>query len=153
MSQDFFDWIQQQPERIELDKKREKLQKEWQESDRQARITLRMSFAYQACAEKIEDSIVHWQSSSESDDDTMHKIYGFHPELAVDDQADVMKSLRQQAFEKAAEAAAHNKAARSSEQAWSALGSEYGKQYDDLKLKWEALQSKEDQTKTKEESK
>ena len=153
MSQDFFHWIQKQPERIELDKKREKLQKEWQESDRQARITLRMSFAYQACAEKIEDSIVHWQCSSESDDDTMHKIYGFHPELAVDDQADVMKSLRQQAFEKAAEAAAHNKAARSSEQAWTALGLEYGKQYDDLKLKWEALQSKEDQTKTKEESK
>jgi hypothetical protein len=112
-----------------------------------------MSFAYQACAEKIEDSIVHWQCSSESDDDTMHKIYGFHPELAVDDQADVMKSLRQQAFEKAAEAAAHNKAARSSEQAWTALGSEYGKQYDDLKVKWEALQSNADQTETKEESK
>ena len=110
-----------------------------------------MSFAYQACAEKIEDSIVHWQSSSESDDDTMHKIYGFHPELAVDDQADVMKSLRQQAFEKAAEAAAHNKAARSSEQAWTALGLEYGKQYDDLKIKWEALQTKENQP--KEESK
>ena len=149
MSSDFFNWIQKQPERIELDKKREKLQKEWQESDRKARVTLRMSFAYQACAEKIEDSIVHWQCSSESDDDTMHKIYGFHPELAVDDQADVMKSLRQQAFEKAAEAAAHNKAARSSEKAWSALGSEYGKQYDDLKAKWEALQSNE----TKEESK
>ena len=153
MSSDFFNWIQKQPERIELDKKREKLQKEWQESDRQARITLRMSFAYQACAEKIEDSIVHWQCSSESDDDTMHKIYGFHPELAVDDQADVMKSLRQQAFEKAAEAAAHNKAARSSEQAWSALGSEYGKQYDDLKLKWESLQTKEDQPDSKEASK
>ena len=151
MSQDFFHWIQKQPERIELDKKREKLQKEWQESDRKARVTLRMSFAYQACAEKIEDSIVHWQCSSESDDDTMHKIYGFHPELAVDDQADVMKSLRQQAFEKAAEAAAHNKAARSSEQAWTALGLEYGKQYDDLKIKWEALQTKENQP--KEESK
>ena len=141
MSSDFFNWIQQQPERIELDKKREKLQKEYQESDRKARVALRMSFAYQACAEKIEDSIVHWQCSNESDDDTMHKIYGFHPELAVDDQADVMKSLRQQAFEKAAEAAAHNKAARSSEQAWTALGLEYGKQYDDLKIKWEALQS------------
>ena len=148
MSSDFFNWIQKQPERIELDSKREKLQKEWQESDRKARVTLRMSFAYQACAEKIEDSIVHWQCSSESDDDTMHKIYGFHPELAVDDQADVMKSLRQQAFEKAVEAAAHNKAARSSEQAWTALGLEYGKQYDDLKLKWEALQSN-----NKEESK
>jgi|TARA_Y100000289_G_scaffold38859_1_gene38277 ABC-type Fe3+/spermidine/putrescine transport system ATPase subunit len=143
MSQDFFHWIQKQPERIELDKKREKLQKEWQESDRQARITLRMSFAYQACAEKIEDSIVYWQCSSESDDDTMHKIYGFHPELAVDDQADVMKSLKQQAFEKAAEAAAHNKAARSSEQAWTTLGSEYGKQWEALKPKWEALQTEQ----------
>ena len=153
MSSDFFNWIQKQPERIELDKKREKLQKEWQESDRKARVTLRMSFAYQACAEKIEDSIVHWQCSSESDDDTMHKIYGFHPELAVDDQADVMKSLRQQAFEKAAEAAVHNKAARSSEQAWTALGSEYSKQWQALKPKWEALQTKDDQTETKEESK
>ena len=153
MSSDFFNWIQKQPERIELDKKREKLQKEWQESDRKARVALRLSFAYQACAEKIEDSIVHWQCSSESDDDTMHKIYGFHPELAVDDQADVMKSLKQQAFEKAAEAAAHNKAARSSEQAWTTLGSEYGKQYDDLKLKWEALQTKEDQPDSKEKSK
>mgnify|MGYP006969479185 FL=1 len=148
MSQDFFNWIQKQPERIELDKKREKLQKEWQESDRKARVTLRMSFAYQACAEKIEDSIVHWQCSSEADDDTMHKIYGFHPELAVDDQADVMKSLKQQAFEKAAEAAAHNKAARSSEQAWTTLGSEYSKQWEALKPKWEALQSN-----NKEESK
>ena len=148
MSSDFFNWIQKQPERIELDKKREKLQKEWQESDRKARVTLRMSFAYQACAEKIEDSIVHWQCSSESDDDTMHKIYGFHPELAVDDQADVMKSLRQQAFAKAAEAAAHNNAARSSEKAWTTLGSEYPKQWEALKPKWEALQSK-----AKEESK
>ncbi len=78
----------------------------------------------------------------------MHKIYGFHPELAVDDQADVMKSLRQQAFEKAAEAAAHNKAARSSEQAWTTLGSEYPKQWEALKPKWEALQSN-----NKEESK
>jgi len=141
MANEFWQWLKQQPERIELEEKREKLRKEYEESDRQARVTLRMSFAYQACAEKIEDSIVHWQCSSESDDDTMHKIYGFHPELAVDDQADVMKSLRQQAFDKAAEAAAHNKAARSSEQAWSALGSEYAKQYDTLKPKWEALQS------------
>ena len=148
MSSDFFNWIQKQPERIELDKKREKLQKDWQESDRKARVTLRMSFAYQACAEKIEDSIVHWQCSSESDDDTMHKIYGFHPELAVDDQADVMKSLRQQAFEKAAEATAHNKAARSSEQAWATLGSEYPKQWEALKPKWDALQAN-----NKEESK
>jgi hypothetical protein len=148
MSSDFFNWIQKQPERIELDKKREKLQKEWQESDRKARVTLRMSFAYQACAEKIEDSIVHWQCSSESDDDTMHKIYGFHPELAVDDQADVMKSLRQQAFEQAATAAAHNDQARTTEQQWKALGSEYSKQYDTLKLKWESLQSN-----NKEESK
>jgi len=148
MANEFWQWLKQQPERIELEEKREKLRKEYEESDRQARITLRMSFAYQACAEKIEDSIVHWQCSSESDDDTMYKIYGFHPELAVDDQADVMKSLRQQAFDKAAEAAAHNKAARSSEQAWSALGSEYAKQYDTLKPKWEALQSN-----NKEESK
>jgi len=153
MANEFWQWLKQQPERIELDEKREKLRKEYEESDRQARITLRMSFAYQACAEKIEDSILQWQCSSESDDDTMHKIYGFHPELAVDDQADVMKSLRQQAFDKAAEAAAHNKAARSSEQTWTALGSEYPKQYDTLKLKWESLQTKEDQTKTKEESK
>jgi hypothetical protein len=151
MSQEFFNWLRKQPERIELDKKREKLRKEYEESDRQARITLRMSFAYQACAEKIEDSIVHWQCSSESDDDTMHKIYGFHPELAVDDQADVMKSLRQQAFEQAATAAAHNDQARTTEQQWKALGSEYSKQYDTLKLKWEAFQNKEDQT--KEESK
>jgi hypothetical protein len=148
MSQEFFNWLRKQPERIELDKKREKLRKEYEESDRQARITLRMSFAYQACAEKIEDSIVHWQCSSESDDDTMHKIYGFHPELAVDDQADVMKSLRQQAFEQAATAAAHNDQARTTEQQWKALGSEYSKQYDTLKLKWESLQSN-----NKEESK
>ena len=153
MANEFWQWLKQQPERIELDEKREKLRKEYEESDRQARSTLRMSFAYQACAEKIEDSIVHWQCSSESDDDTMHKIYGFHPELAVDDQADVMKSLRQQAFEKAAEAAAHNKAARSSEQAWTALGSEYSKQWETLKPKWEALQTQADQTQTKEESK
>ena len=148
MANEFWQWLKQQPERIELDEKREKLRKEYEESDRQARSTLRMSFAYQACAEKIEDSIVHWQCSSESDDDTMHKIYGFHPELAVDDQADVMKSLKQQAFEKAAEAAAHNKAARSSEQAWTALGSEYSKQWEALKPKWETLQSN-----NKEESK
>ncbi len=145
MANEFWQWLKQQPERIELDEKREKLRKEYEESDRQARSTLRMSFAYQACAEKIEDSIVHWQCSSESDDDTMHKIYGFHPELAVDDQADVMKSLRQQAFEKAAEAAAHNKAARSSEQAWTTLGSEYPKQWEALKPKWEALQSNDNE--------
>ena len=148
MANEFWQWLKQQPERIELDEKREKLRKKYEESDRQAQATLRMSFAYQACAEKIEDSILHWQCSSESEDDTMHKIYGLHPELVVDNQADVMKWLKQQAFGKAAEAAAHNNAARSSEKAWSALSSEFGKQYDALKPKWEALQSN-----NKEESK
>jgi hypothetical protein len=148
MANAFWEWLNKQPERIELENKRGKLKAQYEESDRNARNALRMSMAFRACAEKIEDGFLTWQGTSETADDTMHKIYGFHPELAVDDQADVMKSLRQQAFDKAAEAAAHNKAARSSEQAWTALGSEYSKQWETLKPKWEALQSN-----NKEESK
>jgi hypothetical protein len=148
MANAFWEWLNKQPERIELENKRGKLKAQYEESDRNARNALRMSMAFRACAEKIEDGFLTWQGTSETADETMYKIYGFHPELAVDDQSDVMDHLNQQAFERAAVAAAHYDQARTTEQEWKALGSEYLKQYETLKPKWEALQSN-----NKEESK
>lgn len=143
MANAFWEWLNKQPERIELENKRGKLKAEYEESDRKARNALRMSMAFRACAEKIEDGFLTWQGTSEKADETMYKIYGFHPELAVDDQSDVMHHLNQQAFERAAVAAAHYDQARTTEQEWKALGSEYVKQYETLKPKWEALQAEQ----------
>ena len=143
MANAFWEWLNKQPERIELENKRGKLKAEYEESDRKARNALRMSMAFRACAEKIEDGFLTWQGTSEKADETMYKIYGFHPELAVDDQSDVMHHLNQQAFERAAVAAAHYDQARTTEQEWRALGSEYVKQYETLKPKWEALQAEQ----------
>ena len=143
MANEFWEWLNKQPERIELENKREKLKAEYEESDRKARNALRMSMAFRACAEKIEDGFLTWQGTSEKADETMYKIYGFHPELAVDDQSDVMHHLNQQAFERAAVAAAHYDQARNTEQEWKALGSQYVKQYETLKPKWEALQTEQ----------
>ena len=143
MANEFWEWLNKQPERIELENKRGKLKAEYEESDRKARNALRMSMAFRACAEKIEDGFLTWQGTSEKADETMYKIYGFHPELAVDDQSDVMHHLNQQAFERAAVAAAHYDQARNTEQEWKALGSQYVKQYETLKPKWEALQTEQ----------
>ena len=75
----------------------------------------------------------------------MHKIYGFHPELAVDYQMDVvMKSLKQQAFEKAAKSCISAQSC-TLQQRLSDKGPllvlSTAQQYDDLKPKWEALQT------------
>ncbi len=83
----------------------------------------------------------------------MQKIYGVHPELFVDGQMEVVVKLRQLAFQESEHAANVNKAARAAQEAFDKVINEIGKQYDDLKPKWEALQTHEDQTETKEESK
>ena len=153
MTLDYYNWLQEQPERQKLEKQRDGLRQQFQEHDRNALAALRKSFSYYASAERVEEALHEWQCTSETDDDSMQKIYGIHPELFVDGQMDVVVKLRQLAFQESEHAANVNKAARAAQEAFDKVINEIGKQYDDLKPKWDALQIKEDQTQTKEESK
>ena len=148
MTLDYYNWLQEQPERQMLEKQRDELRKQFQEHERNALATLRKSFSYYASAERVEEALHEWQCTSETDDDSMQKIYGIHPELFVDGQMDVVVKLRQLAFQESEHAANINKAARAAQEAFDTVIKEIGKQYDDLKPKWEALQSN-----NKEESK
>ena len=153
MALDYYNWLQKQPERQELEKRRDGLREQFQEHDRNAARAMRKSFAYYASAERVEEALHEWQCTSDDADDSMQKIYGIHPELFVDGQMDVVVKLRQLAFQESEHAANVNKAARAAQEAFDKVISEIGKQYDDLKPNWDALQNKADQTETKEESK
>jgi len=151
MALDYYNWLQEQPERQKLEKQRDGLREQFQEHDRNAAKAIRKSFAYYASAERVEEALHEWQCTSDDADDSMQKIYGIHPELFVDGQMDVVVKLRQLAFQESEHAANVNKAARAAQEAFDKVINEIGKQYDDLKPKWESLQTTEDQT--KEESK
>ena len=147
----YYEWLQQQPERQKLEKQRDELREQFKKLDRNSLVALRKSFAYYASAERVEEALHEWQCTSDDADDSMQKIYGIHPELFVDGQMEVVVKLRQLAFQESEHAANVNKAARAAQEAFDKVINEIGKQYDDLKPKWEALQTTEDQT--KEESK
>ena len=153
MTLDYYNWLLQQPERQKLEKQRDELREQFQKLERNSSQAMRKSFAYYASADRIEEAKDEWQCTSNKNDEAMHKIYGIHPELFVDYQMDVVVKLRQLALEAAQGAIELNKLASSTKQEFEHVVDEIGKQYDDLKPKWEALQSKEDQTETKEESK
>ena len=144
----YYEWLQQQPERQKLEKQRDELRKQFQEDEHFSDRAMRQSFAFYASADRIEEARDEFQCTSEADDDSMHKIYGIHPELFVDRQMEVVVILRGLAFEAAQGAIELNKKARSTKQEFEAVVDEIGKQYDALKSKWEALQSND-----KEESK
>ena len=149
MKLDYYNWLQQQPERQKLEKQRDGLREQFQKHDRDDGNAMRKSFAYHASAERIEEARDEWQCTSNEDDDAMRKIYGIHPELFVDYQMDVVVMLRQMTFQEAQRAVQLNDAARSTKTEFDKVIDEIGKQYDALKSKWEALQTNE----TKEESK
>ena len=153
MALDYYNWLQEQPERQKLEKQRDGLREQFQEHERFSAKAMRQSFAFYASADRIEEARDEWQCTSNENDEAMHKIYGIHPELFVDYQMDVVVTLRQLALEAAAGAIELNKKARSTKQEFEAVVDEIGKQYDAFKPKWEALQNKADQTETKEESK
>lgn len=142
MAQTYWQWLNEQPEYAALSKKRDDYREQFKQFDREAQRSLRKALTFHACAEKIEDGILEWQGTSEEDDRSMHRIYGIHPELAVDGQADVMTHLRQQAFEHAAEAAKRNEAARSSQKAHHAVIEDIGKLSEKLRAKFEELEQK-----------
>ena len=149
MALDYYNWLQKQPERQKLEKKRDELRETFQKLERCALAALRKSFSYYASAEHVEEALHEWQCTSETDDDSMQKIYGIHPELFVDGQMDVVAKLRQLAFQESEHAVNLNKAAHAAKEVFDKVIKEIGEQYDALKPQWEALQS----TKTKEESK
>ena len=149
MALDYYNWLQEQPERQKLDKQRDGLRQQFQEHDCNALAALRKSFSYYASAERVEEALHEWQCTSQTDDDSMQKIYGIHPELFVDGQMDVVVKLRQLAFQEAEHAANINKAARAAQEAFDKVINEISEQWDALKPKWKALQT----TETKEESK
>jgi hypothetical protein len=148
MALDYYNWLQQQPERQKLEKQRDELREQFQEHERSALAALRKSFSYYASAERVEEALHEWQCTSDDADDSMQKIYGVHPELFVDGQMEVVVKLRQMAFQESEHAANLSKAARAAQEVFDKVIKEIGKQYDDLKPKWEALQSN-----NKEESK
>ena len=139
MAQTYWQWLDQQPEYTALNEKRDDYREQFKQLDREAQRSLRKSLGFHACAEKIEDGIHEWQDTSQEDDLVMHKIYGIHPELAVDAQADVMTHLRQQAFEHAAEAARLNQSARSRQKAFDAVIEDITKLHDKLRPKFDEL--------------
>lgn len=153
MALDYYNWLQEQPERQKLEKQRDELREQFQKFERNSDKAMRQSFAFYASADRIEESRSEWQCTSDKDDEAMHKIYGIQPEVFVDYQMDVVVMLRQLALEAAGGAIELNKTARSTKQEFDNVVDEIGKQYDDLKPKWDALQTKEDQPETKEETK
>ena len=153
MKLDYWNWLQQQPERQKLEKQRDELREQFQKLERNSSKAMRKSFAFYASADRIEEAKDEWQCTSNENDETMHKIYGIHPELFVDYQMDVVVTLRQLALEAAQGAIELNKQARSTKQVFETVVDEICKQYDALKSQWEALQAKEDQPEPKEESK
>lgn len=153
MALDYYNWLLQQPERQKLEKQRDELRKQFQEDEHFSDRAMRKSFAFYASADRIQEARDEFQCTSETDDDSMHKIYGIHPELFVDQQMEVVVILRQLALEAAQGAVELNKNARSTKQEFDKVIDEIGKQYDAFKPKWEALQSNADQTETKEETK
>jgi len=153
MALDYYNWLLQQPERQKLEKQRDGLREQFQKLERNSSQAMRKSFAYYASADRIEEAKDEFQCTSDVDDNSMHKIYGIHPELFVDYQMDVVVKLRQLALEAAQGAIELNKNARSTKQEFDNVVDEIGKQYDAFKSKWEALQNSTDQPETKEESK
>ena len=153
MALDYYNWLQQQPERQKLEKQRDGLREQFQGHERNAGNAMRKSFAYHASAERVEEARDEWQCTSNENDEAMHKIYGIHPELFVDYQMDVVVTLRQLAFQEAHKAVNLNEAARSTKHEFEKVIKEIGDQYDALKPKWEALQNTDAQTNSKEESK
>ena len=153
MTLDYYNWLQEQPERKRLEKYRDGLREEFQKHDRDAGNAIRKSFAFYASAERVEEALHEWQCTSDDADDSMQKVYGIHPELFVDHQMEVVVTLRQLAFQASQHAAQLNNDARAVQKTFDTVIKEISEQYDDLKPKWEALQTKEDQTETKEESK
>jgi hypothetical protein len=142
MAQTYWQWLDQQPEYTALSKKRDNYREQFNQFDREAQCSLRKILAFHACAAKIEDGIFEWENTSAEEDRAMHKIYGIHPEPAVDDQADVMTHLRQQAFEHAAEAARLNQSARSKQKAFEAVIEDISKLCDKLRIKFDQLEQK-----------
>lgn len=149
MALDYYNWLQQQPERQKLDKQRDELREQFQKLNRDAQIAMQKSFAYFAAGERISEAQCEWENTSDGEVESMQKIYGIHPEIFVDYQMDVVITLKQLAFQSAEHAANLNKSARTTKKNFDSVIDEIGKQYDDLKPTWQALQN----TNNEEESK
>lgn len=148
MALDYFDWLQEQPERQKLEKQRNELREQFQKLNRDAENAMQKCFAYFTAGERISEVQCEWESTSDDDADSMQKIYGIHPEIFVDYQMDVAITLKQLAFQSAEHAVNLSKSARTTKKTFDSVIDEITKQYDDLKPTWEALQSN-----NKEESK
>ena len=141
MTLDYYNWLQQQPERQKLEKQRDELREQFQKLERNSARAMRQSFAYYASADRIEEARDEWQCTSDTGDEAMHKIYGIHPELFVDYQMDVVVKLRQLALEAAQGAIELNKIARSTKQEFDNVVEEISKQYDSMKQTYQDIQT------------
>lgn len=144
MSLYYLRWLEQQPERKELEQTRDKHREAFQQANRDADAAMQRAFAFYCCSQKIEDGKNQWQVCSQGEDDSMEKIYGLHPELIVDSQMEVANMLKQLAFQKAATAANLNASATASKEAFDQAVEAIGVQYDELKSKWKASETEEE---------
>ena len=140
----YYEWLQQQPERQKLEQTRDKHREAFQQFNRDADAMMRKALAFYCCSQRIEDSQNEWQVCSEGEDSSMEKIYGIAPELMVEAQMEVANMLKQLAFQKAEAAATINTSAGISKEAFDQAVEAIGTQYDELKSKWEELNSKEE---------
>ena len=144
MALDYYNWLQEQPERKKLEQTRDKHREAFQKFTCDADTMMQKAFAFYCCAQKIEDSQHEWRVCSESEDDSMEKIYGIAPELMVDSQMEVANMLKQLAFQKAEAAATINTSAGISKEAFDQTVDALSTQYKEFRSKWEELNSKEE---------
>jgi len=144
MALDYYNWLQEQPERKKLEQTRDNHREAFQQFSRNADAMLQKALAFYCCARKIEDCRDEWQVCTEGEDSSMEKIYGIAPELMVESQIEVANMLKQLAFQKAEAAATINTSAGISKEAFDQAVDAIGTQYDELKSKWKELNSKEE---------
>ena len=144
MTLNYLRWLEQQPERKELERTRDKHREAFQQANRDADAAMRKAFAFYCCSQKIEDGQNEWQVCSQGEDDSMEKIYGLNPEVIVDSQMEVASMLKQLAFQKAETAVNLNACATASKEAFDQAVEAIGAQYNELKSKFETLNSKDE---------
>ena len=134
----FIDWIEQQPERIDIRASIEKLSQEYRRHDIDAHQALLKAMSMFGAAEKLEDGKTEYEICSDEEDRSMTKIYGICPETMVAGYKDVVSTLLLEAYKQAGIASELFNVARSKETEWITARKNLVAQMDELKPRFEA---------------
>jgi hypothetical protein len=146
LPENYFDWLELQPERIKLVETKNKFEKAYRHQDIEARQLMFKCISVFGCSEKLDSAKTEFECSSEHEDETMEKIYGIHPETIVSGQDDAVATLQQQAYKLASQATQAFDEARLKEAAFNAAREELSIQYDSLKKTYDELKTKQTQS-------